>query len=165
MKPLSEEKQIKLDRVLGLVDESCSEVRAVSHSMMPNALLKKGLSSALGDFIQKIDQKVLKIQLHIEGLEERLMPETESVLYRIIQECITNVIKHSHANRLDLSLLRNKEGIDITIEDNGKGFDTKKKSAGIGLQNIQARIAFLKGSIDLSSVPGKGTSIGIYIPL
>lgn len=165
MKPLSEEKQIKLDRVLGLVDESCSEVRAVSHSMMPNALLKKGLSSALGDFIQKIDQKVLKIQLHIEGLEERLMPETESVLYRIIQECITNVIKHSQANRLDLSLLRNKEGIDITIEDNGKGFDTKKKSAGIGLQNIQARIAFLKGSIDLSSVPGKGTSIGIYIPL
>jgi len=93
------------------------------------------------------------------------MPETESVLYRIIQECITNVIKHSHTNRLDLSLLRNKEGIDITIEEIGKGFDTKKKSAGIGLQNIQARIAFLKGSIDLSSVPGKGTSIGIYIPL
>ncbi len=165
LKPLPDEQKIKFDRVIDLVDEGCKEVRAVSHSMMPNALLKKGLASALSDFIQKIDQKVLKISLHMEGFDERLKPETESVLYRILQECVTNVIKHSGANRLDISLLRNEDGMDITIEDNGRGFDVRQKVTGIGLQNIQARIQYLKGNIDLSSEPGRGTSVAIFIPV
>jgi signal transduction histidine kinase len=163
--PLPDDKLIKLERVVSLVDEGCKEVRAVSHSMMPNALLKKGLSSALYDFIQKIDQQVIKCHLHIEGLDERLQPEIESVVYRIIQECVNNVIKHSVANQLDLSIFHDGDNLDLTIEDNGKGFSQTEGENGIGLQNIRARVQYLKGSLELDSAPGKGTFIGIHIPL
>lgn len=162
---LPAEKLEKLDRVVSLVDEGCKEVRTVSHSMMPNALLKKGLGSALQDFIQKIDQQVIKTSLHIEGMQDRLQPEVESVLYRIIQECVTNVIKHSGANQLDIVLLRDENNIDVTIEDNGKGFRVDEVSQGIGLQNIRARVQYLKGSIDIDSAPGRGSFIGIHIPV
>lgn len=162
---LDEDKLLRLERVVSLVDEGCKEVRAVSHSMMPNALLKKGLSSALYDFIQKIDQRVLKIHLHIEGLKIRLSPETEAIVYRIIQECVNNVIKHSGANQLEISIIHDERNLDITIEDNGKGFNTKAFDSGIGLQNIKARIQYLRGTLELDSTPAKGTFVGIYIPL
>jgi len=165
LQPLDTDKLLKLERVVSLVDEGCKEVRTVSHNMMPNALLKKGLGSALHDFIQKIDQQVIKTQLHIEGLQDRLSPETESVLYRVIQECVNNVIKHSGANQLDISLIRDHSAIDITIEDNGKGFDVNEVSQGIGLHNIKARIQFLKGTLDIESSPGRGTFTGIHVPL
>lgn len=163
--PLADDKAIRLDKVLSLVDEGCREVRAVSHSMMPNALLKKGLSSALHDFIQKIDEKVIKVNLHMEGMQERLPPEVETVLYRLIQESVSNVIKHSGANRLDLSLLREKGGIDITVEDNGRGFETGGNYAGIGITNMKARIQYLKGELTLDSAPGKGTLVHFFVPL
>jgi signal transduction histidine kinase len=165
LQPLATDKLVKLERVVNLVDEGCKEVRAVSHSMMPNALLKKGLASALHDFIQKIDQQVIKTQLHIEGLQERLSPETESVLYRVIQECVNNVIKHSGANQLDISVIHEKDSVDVTIEDNGKGFNVQEVVQGIGLQNIRARIQFLKGTLDIESSPGRGTFTGIHVPV
>jgi signal transduction histidine kinase len=162
---LPTEKLEKLERVVNLVDEGCKEVRAVSHSMMPNALLKKGLASALQDFIQKIDQQVIKIQLHMEGLQVRLSPEIESVLYRVIQECVNNVIKHSGANKLDIAVIYEKGSVDVSIEDNGKGFNVHEVSEGIGLKNIKARIQFLKGSLDIESSPGRGTFTGIHVPV
>ena len=165
LQPLPTDKLVKLERVVSLVDEGCKEVRAVSHSMMPNALLKKGLASALHDFIQKIDQQVIKIHLHIDGLQERLSPETESVLYRVIQECVNNVIKHSGANQLDISVIHEQDSVDVTIEDNGIGFNVKEIVEGIGLQNIKARIQFLKGTLDIESSRGRGTFIGIHIPV
>jgi signal transduction histidine kinase len=165
MQPLPTGQLVKLERVVSLVDEGCKEVRAVSHSMMPNALLKKGLGSALHDFIQKIDQQVIKTQLHIEGLQERLSPETESVLYRVIQECVNNVIRHSKANQLDISVIHEKGSVDITIEDNGIGFNIQEVTGGIGLQNMKARIQFLKGTLDIESSPGRGTFTGIHIPV
>jgi signal transduction histidine kinase len=162
---LPEEKLLKLERVVTLVDEGCKEVRTVSHSMMPNALLKKGLASALQDFILKIDQQVIQTSLHMEGLQERLQPEVESVLYRIIQECVTNVIKHSGASQLDIVLLKENNNMDVTIEDNGKGFVVEDVSNGIGLQNIRARVQYLKGTLDIESAPGRGSFFGIHIPL
>lgn len=156
---------LKLDKVAWLVDEGCKEVRMVSHSMMPNALLKKGLGSALQDFIQKMDQSVIKTSLHIEGLHQRLPQEVESILYRVIQECITNVIKHSGASQLDIVLLKEDNYLDITIEDNGKGVNLSEVTQGIGIQNLQARVKYLKGMLDIDTAPGQGCFIGIHIPL
>ena len=91
---------------------------------------------------------------------------TEVVLYRVIQECVNNVIKHSGANHLDISLIKDEEGISATVEDNGKGFDTSKQETfeGIGLKNIISRIAYLKGTVEWESSPGKGTAVIIHIP-
>ncbi len=154
------------EKAMALVDKSCKEVRAVSHNMMPNTLLKAGLVGAVREFIDKIDSAVLKVNLGTEGLNERLGSEVEIVLYRVIQECVNNVIKHANANHLEISIIKDKDGISATIEDNGKGFDTndKEKFKGIGLKNILTRIGFLKGTVDFDSSPGKGTLVAIHIP-
>ncbi|UEG50705.1 sensor histidine kinase [Ferruginibacter lapsinanis] len=155
------------DKIVSLVDESCKEVRSVSHQMMPNALLKKGLANAIREFIDKIDSRILKVDLFSEGLNERIDSNAETVLYRVIQECVNNVIKHSGANQLDISLIKDIDGISITIEDNGKGFDISQKEniEGIGLKNMRTRIEYLKGTIEFDSTPEKGTLVAINVPV
>lgn len=162
-----DDQKTSFDKIIGMVDECCKEIRSVSHQMMPNALLKSGLASAVKEFIDKIDARVLKVNLHTEGLNERLDGNVETVLYRVIQECVNNVIKHSGANTLDIALIKDTDGISATIEDNGKGFNVpnKEKFEGIGLKNIQSRIHFLKGTVDFDSSPGNGTLVAIHVPL
>ncbi|MEP6675726.1 MAG: sensor histidine kinase [Ferruginibacter sp.] len=162
----SEGQKLAFEKALSLVDESCKEVRSVSHQMMPNALLKSGLASAIREFIDKIDSRVIKINLHTEGLNDRLDSNTETVLYRVIQECVNNVIKHSGASHLDISLIKDEDGVAATVEDNGKGFDNtdKDKFEGIGLKNIMTRVQYLKGTVDFDSSPGKGTLVAIHVP-
>ncbi len=157
----------RFEKIISLVDESCREVRLVSHNMMPNALLKNGLANAVRDFVEKIDTRVLKIELYSEGLNERIDTDIETVLYRVIQECVNNVIKHSGANYLDISLIKEADAISVTIEDNGRGFDAtqKEKFEGIGLKNILTRIQYLKGEVEFNSSPGKGTFVGLHVPL
>ncbi|MBL7754109.1 MAG: sensor histidine kinase, partial [Chitinophagaceae bacterium] len=90
----------------------------------------------------------------------------EIVVYRIIQECVNNVIKHSKANKLDISILKDEEGLRVTIEDNGIGFNKAnlENPSGIGMRNIQARVDYLKGNLDIDTQPGKGTLIAFFIP-
>lgn len=160
------EQRIKFEKIISLVDESCKEVRTVSHNMMPNALLKSGLASAIREFTDKIDNKVLKIDLYSEGLNERLDTNIETVLYRVVQECVNNVLKHAKANHLDISLIKDNDGISATVEDNGKGFDLNQsnRQEGMGLKNIRTRIEYLKGTVEYNSKPGKGTLVAIHVP-
>ena len=162
----TEEQRNAYEKVVTLVDESCKEVRTVSHNMMPNVLLKSGLANAIRTFVSQIDGRIIKVNFYSEGLNEKMESNTEVVLYRVIQECVNNVIKHSGANHLDISLIKDEEGISATVEDNGKGFDTSKQETfeGIGLKNIISRIAYLKGTVEWESSPGKGTAVIIHIP-
>jgi two-component system NarL family sensor kinase len=164
---INADEQALAEKTLAMVDESCKEVRTIAHQMMPNILLKTGLASAIKDFVNKIDSQHLKINLEAYGLDERLDNNVEIVLYRVVQECVNNVIKHSKANRLDINLTREERDISVTIEDNGVGFNTadKLKFEGIGLKNIITRVKYLKGSVDISSDQNKGTLVAIYIPL
>lgn len=163
----NEKQKIAYEKIVSLVDESCKEVRSVSHQMMPNALLKKGLANAIREFVDKIDSRVLKVELYSEGLNDRIDANAETVLYRVVQECVNNVIKHSGANHLDISLIKDIDGISITIEDNGKGFDVdqKEKEDGMGLKNMLTRIEYLKGTIEFNSTPSKGTLVAIHVPI
>jgi signal transduction histidine kinase len=135
--------------------------------MMPNALLKSGLSSAIKTFVDKIDHKKLKVNLHSEGLDNRLPDTVEIVLYRVIQETVNNVIKHAKANQLDIAIIKDVDGLSCTIEDNGIGFNFNDKNLteGIGLKNIQARITYLQGTVEWDAVPNKGTLVSIHIPM
>jgi two-component system NarL family sensor kinase len=163
----TEDEKQSFERIIQLVDESCKEVRAVSHNMMPNALLKNSLASAIREFINKLDQKKLKVHLFTAGLDERLDANVESVLYRVIQECVNNVLKHADADTLDISVVKEAGEITATVEDNGKGFETlgQESADGIGLKNIRTRIEYLKGSVDFDSTPGKGTLVALHVPL
>lgn len=162
------EHQASLSNIIKLVDDSCREVRTVSHSMMPSALIQKGLPQALEELVQRIDPSVLKVQLHHDGFTSRFDEQTETILYRVIQECVNNILKHAQATYADISLIYDEDGISVTIEDDGKGFDVSMlqngQKNGIGLQNIRSRIQFLKGSVDFDSAAGKGTLVAIHIP-
>jgi signal transduction histidine kinase len=161
------EQKETFNKIINLVDESCKEVRTVSHIMMPNALLKNNLDNAIREFVNKLSNKTLEVSVYTEGLDERLESNVETVLYRVVQESVHNAIKHAGATKLDISLIRDKDGISGTIEDNGKGFDAthKENFEGIGLKNITTRIEFLNGTVDFDSTPGRGTLIAIHVPL
>ena len=160
------EQQLSLEKIIGLVDDSCREVRSVSHTMMPDVLLKKGLDAALRDFTGKVGSGSLQIGLYTEGIDEDLPMNTAMILYRVLQEAVNNVIKHAQASRLDISVVRDAEGIHATIEDNGIGFDVTDPAytEGMGLKNIRTRVSFLKGTVDVDSAKGRGTVIAVEIP-
>lgn len=169
-----ESKQVDLpakdsyDALVAMLDESIKELRTVSHNMMPNALLRSGLGSAVRDFINKIASTgLLKIDLNIVGLNERLESTTETVLYRVLQEIVSNIVKHAEASEISIQLIKHPKHLNIMVEDNGKGFDTNRLNefSGIGLKNIISRIQFLNGQVEFDSAPGRGTTITIDIPI
>jgi two-component system NarL family sensor kinase len=154
--------------LIQLVDDAVKEVRSVSHNMLPNALIRSGLSGAVRDFIHKISiSDSLKVDLQIVGLNDRLEPTTETVLYRILQESVSNIIKHAKASHISIQLIKHADYLNMLIEDNGVGFDPDRlqKAEGIGVKNMISRVAFLNGRIDFDSTPGKGTTIIIDIPI
>lgn len=162
-----EEDQFLAEKTMALVDESCKEVRVISHKMMPNFLLKSGIAADIKSFIEKIDENTLKISFESVGFKEQLEFNEEIILYRVIQELVNNVIKHAKANELKILLEKNKEQIIVKISDNGVGFDYEKalEKGGLGLKNMLVRIEYLKGKVSFISLQPKGTEVLITVPI
>jgi len=156
------------DKSMAMLDRSISELRAVSHNMMPEALMKFGLSTALKDYCSNMQQNsALQITYQaFEVDEESIAKSTASVIYRIIQELLNNIVKHAEAKTVLVQLVQNENGLSITVEDDGKGFekDLLQMAEGIGFRNIYNRVNYLKGTIDFETTPGRGTSVTIEIP-
>ena len=155
------------ERSLDMLDSSIREMRRVAHNMMPEVLITFGLNTALKDFCNEIDKSgALKVHYQSLGLEDAKIGETTSItIYRIVQELINNTMKHASAKNAIVQLNKTGEQISITVEDDGKGFDTSilKETNGIGWMNILNRVEFLKGKLDVKSDVGKGTSVYIEI--
>jgi two-component system, NarL family, sensor kinase len=147
------------------LDNAITEMRRVAHNMMPEALLKFGLTEAVQDYCDGINESnLVKIKFTTIGFSQPLEKSTEVILYRIIQELSNNAIKHAAAKNIFIQLNKHEQGITLTVEDDGKGFDTAQITKGAGLQNIQSRIDYLKGSMEINSKPGEGCSFTIEIP-
>jgi signal transduction histidine kinase len=144
-----------------LVDEACREVRNISHNLMPTTVIQLGLSLAIEEYCKKINfTKSIKVSFQNINFEERLPIQTETILFRVVQEIINNAIKHARASRIYVQLIKEDDDtLQILIEDNGIGFDIHdtKNKAGLGLNNIASRIEFLKGKLNIDSAPDKGT--------
>lgn len=157
-----------LDRTKNILNEAMIDVRSLSHQIMPNMLIKNSLSNALRELIEKSNSPTLLINLKMEGLNDAIDQNIQVVLYRTIQETINNTIKHAEANKIDISIIQDKDKIYTSICDNGKGFNPMKvqsKNEGLGLENIKSRIDVLKGNLKINSQKGKGTQINVEIPL
>jgi two-component system, NarL family, sensor kinase len=149
------------------IDNAIAEMRRVAHNMMPEALLKFGLSEALQDFCDGINESCeLKMKYMQLGPDEPLEKSTEVILYRIVQELTNNAIKHAAAQHILIQLNKHDHGLTLTVEDDGRGFDTKqtRDGKGDGLKNVQSRVDYLKGSLSIESETGKGTSCTVEIP-
>jgi two-component system NarL family sensor kinase len=162
------DQKILMKNALEMIDQSVTELRTVSHNLMPNALLKAGLGTAVREFLNRIsDSDKLKVDLQVVGLQSRLEGTTETILFRVLQEVVNNVIKHAKTSYIGIQLIHHDDEMMMMIEDTGVGFDTSKINdfSGIGLKNIQSRIAYLNGTVDFDSHPGKGTTVTIQVPL
>jgi len=157
------------ERSMDMLDSSIKEMRRVAHSMMPEVLMKYGLDTAVKEYCNEIGRSgVLRINYQSVGMTG-VNPEqiTAVTVYRIVQELVNNSIKHAAAKNVlvQLHFSPKEKQLAITVEDDGKGFDTTllKQSTGIGWSNIQNRVEFLKGKLDVNSSIGKGTSVLIEI--
>jgi two-component system NarL family sensor kinase len=165
---LTEEHGRIFNNALIKLDESISEMRRVAHNMMPEALMKLGLQHALQDYCESLSQsQPFRIETAFYGLENRLEPSVEIVVYRIVQELVNNAVKHSGATTILAQVMSQDNLITITVEDNGKGFEQSQleEIRTAGMQNIQSRVNYLRGTIDIQSSPGKGTSVHIECPV
>ncbi|MEO1054565.1 MAG: sensor histidine kinase [Bacteroidota bacterium] len=151
-----------------LIDEAASEVRRISHNMMPGALLKYGLPSAIEQLLSDSELSAnLKTQLYMYGMDDRLEMNLEIAIYRILQELIQNILKHAEANNITLQINRHDKNLNIIMEDDGIGIKEKLKAlnSGIGLKNIRSRIETWKGKFSIESAGVKGTTVLIDIPV
>lgn len=166
LKPTAEQPTIT-EKTNYLIDEAATEVRRISHNMMPRALVLAGLNGALQDLALDLKSQGVDCDLELFGLDDQLEQHTSLTIYRIVQELAHNVIKHAHATHLLLQLLRNDGLLTIIAEDNGKGFNVQEaiQKKGLGLANIESRVKLLNGSIEWDAVPEEGTTVSISIPL
>ena len=111
--------------------------------------------------------EVLQINFTTHGLENRIEENTEMSIYRIVLELINNIVKHAAAKKVTLQLIKYPTYINLVVEDNGVGFNFEKimkEKKGIGMGNIFSRVDYLKGTVEIDSLPGKGTTVIIEIP-
>ncbi len=163
---LCEANALSFTRTLTQLDHSIGELRRVAHSMMPENLVRFGLCEVLRDYCETLAKSTrLPICFQAFGLEERLEQSTEIILYRIVQELLTNVVRHAGASQVLVQVMHTGEHLTLTVEDNGRGFDPQGTPKGIGLSNILSRVNYLNGHTDIASSPLTGTSVNIRIPL
>ncbi|MCE7996045.1 MAG: sensor histidine kinase [Roseivirga sp.] len=152
-----------------LLDQASSEVRNISHNLLSGVLVKFGLVPALQDLKDTVEATgKLKVQLVAgEQMDGRLSGEQELQIYRIVQELISNILKHSRGTEAVIQLNRNSNEINLIVQDNGTGFDVESamQKKGIGLKNLQARVARLDAKLHFDSGKGAGTTVSIDIPI
>jgi len=146
--------------------------RDVDHlvwQLRPTALDDLGLRAALTNYVQNWSRRVdIPAELHMSGLlDERLPADAETTLYRIAQEALTNVARHSRATRVDVLLERQSDVVLLTVEDNGVGFEPDQAEAaadGFGLLGMHERAALVGATLQIESTAGGGTSVLLRLP-
>ncbi|WP_169719274.1 sensor histidine kinase [Algoriphagus mannitolivorans] len=153
-----------LSELRQMIEHSIQEARSLSHNLTPHHLEENGLENVLKAQLDLIRQKY-PIDIHFYfQISKPISKSLQLMLYRISNELLQNIVKHAEANEALLSISEQEGKIELIAEDNGKGMDPKVTSSGIGLKNIQERVDYLKGTLDLES-NSTGTTLTIMIPL
>ncbi len=153
-------------KAIELVDQTSKEARKISHNLMPGTLMKFGLVDALRDYCQNLSgNNGLSIEFQEYGVKGCLRGNREIMVFRIVQELLQNIVRHAHATEAIVQLSKTGQTIHLTVEDNGRGFDTSVNRDGLGLSSIRSRVDYLQGEMSILSDPGKGTSTYIEFRL
>ncbi len=163
---LSNSEQSIYQNLKYLIQNAYAEVRNISHNIFPADFEREGLEITLTTLLGRLNQNSsLHFSLTVNGLLQRLPIEIEFNVYSIILELINNAIKHAQATSVDINLIRTDCGVDVSIIDDGIGIGHYEGKRGVGLQNIQARLDSLGGTMDNLMAVKKGTWIFIKIPI
>jgi len=161
---VTEEKISQTDDLLG---KAIQDLRELSHNLQNNRIHDIGIVESIRQLLVSLEKTGrYKTSFHSSDNFHILDPNTDIILYRMIQEIVNNIIKHASASMIDIEISNEPNISTIRISDNGIGFDTAllgQARPGIGLQNIANRAKMLNGTIDVKSEPGNGTTITLYI--
>lgn len=149
------------------VDRIYEEIRGISHNLMPKTLSKLGLYPAIDELINqfRIAAPQIKFNYYRKGNVPVLAENAKINIFRIVQELLTNVVKHSNAKEVSLQLIKHNNSLMISIEDDGTGFDTREAKKGIGLTSVESRVQILNGNLSIDTAPQNGTFISIFLPI
>lgn len=159
-----------LSEVSSVLDEIAEELRGLAHEIRPTILDHLGLIAALEILAKRVMRRTA-LTIRVEGVADtRLPPIVETALYRIVQEAVTNVVKHSRALSVIICVAREPGNVRCSIRDDGVGFDAVAVSrhtgtGGLGLLGIANRVEALVGTLEIIATPGQGTTLLISIPL
>lgn len=157
----------KISDAQQIFDRIISDIRRISHDLSPSVLHEFGLRAAMENLCNDISKASgIEVDFHFELNDKNPDEMTATYLYRIAQESLNNVHRHSGAGKVRVALRTDNYGILMEIEDNGKGFLLREvsKKGGNGLYNIRERVSILKGHLAVKSSPGKGTLITVRVP-
>lgn len=168
MSAMEEELPLKqLKQAIQLLDESCTELRNISHHLMPAVLMKKGLVNAVEEFCSTINTgKKIHVSFYADTFE-RVHGSIEVNLYRIIQELVQNITRYAQATEVNLNINYEHNTLKLMVSDNGIGLnmDAIKNSRGNGWNNIYSRLSIMHAQLEIDSSAGNGTTIFIDVPL
>lgn len=154
-----------LHKIIDMIDQACTQVRRISHDLMPASIEDFGLVESLNQYCEKLNfAHEIQIDFQSFGIYKPLSKNNESTLYRIIQELLNNTVKHAEATQALVQINFHEEEISISVEDDGKGFDINSTHEGIGLKNVRSRAKSIQGELDVKSSE-KGTFVHILIDL
>ncbi|GAA4785801.1 hypothetical protein GCM10023231_12110 [Olivibacter ginsenosidimutans] len=154
-----------IDETILQLESSIGELRRIARNMMPETLIRSGLEVALGDLCISLTSDTVDIEFQAGDIQEGMDVQTQVNIYRIIQELLANAIRHGKATEILVQCIQGENNVLITVEDNGKGFDSKDQmpSKGIGLNNIKNRVDLMKGNVQIDSVINEGTTVNIEL--
>ncbi|WP_319480849.1 tetratricopeptide repeat protein [uncultured Draconibacterium sp.] len=163
---LPKQHHTKFKKLESLAEETYGEVRKIAHNNHTGVLISRGLIPSMKIIANQISESnntsVYVININVE---KRIKNNIEIQVFRILQELITNIIKHAKASEITIQFSEDKDELNVMIEDDGIGFDIKKINYGLGLTNIEKRLTSLAGKINIDTSPGNGTTIILTIPL
>lgn len=172
LSPGQDDVRQELDDIRVLANQGLSDIRKLTLSLRPAALDDLGLVSAIRWYAEKyLENRGIKVFIEARGLGSRLPPQLETALFRVVQEAINNIARHSAASTARISLMAGDSNVTVEVQDNGRGFDTaqlgrpKQLSTGLGLLGMQERMTLLGGSLQINSQPGQGTRILAEVPM
>jgi signal transduction histidine kinase len=150
-----------------LVVQALQDVRSLAVELRPTALDDFGLVAALERLADTFSERSgIRAAIEANLGDERLPPDVETVLYRLVQEALTNVVKHAEAESVSIVLSRRQGGVSVVVEDDGRGFAADDvRDDALGLVGMRERLALVSGSLAVESGPSRGTSLVAYVPL
>jgi len=160
---------IPLESAQRMADDALQVVRDLSQLLRPAVLDDLGLAAAVDGLLRGLSRRHhVQVELVTEGLPHRLPADLEVAAFRIIQEALTNVARHSGATRCLVRIARHGDLVTISVDDNGRGFDARLQPGtrrGLGLLGLRERVAERRGTIDIATAPGEGTRLLVSIPI
>lgn len=154
--------------IINQIDETYNQVRDLSHNLMPKKFNNSGFTSLISEYIhtvEKASKETISLHIHPEEEVNNINENLKVELYKIIQELLTNALKHAKASQIDIHITQLDNEIKLLFEDNGVGFDMHELKDGIGFQNIKDRLKKINGTMHVDAYPNRGTVIDIDVSL